>query len=108
MYYCDTCAADKEWPKSLAKSIGRCECCGQQRICNDRASKDLPVAKQAPGRAMNNVNISTSRWEAAADAATKAGHRPGGHAWWQAIRATLGIPQPGQTQEHSNVHRVHP
>ena len=35
MFYCDGCAKEKEYPVSMARSLGSCEICGNKRVCND-------------------------------------------------------------------------
>lgn len=42
MFFCDTCAKKKKWPKSLAQSFGPCEVCGVKTICNDVPTAALP------------------------------------------------------------------
>jgi hypothetical protein len=46
MFYCDECAEKNGWPKTLAKSKGKCECCGKQAECNERSSSKLPLPRQ--------------------------------------------------------------
>jgi hypothetical protein len=43
MFYCEPCAEERNWPDSMMKSYGRCEICGEVRVCNDRASSTLPL-----------------------------------------------------------------
>lgn len=42
MFYCDHCAAKNNWPVSLFKTKGNCESCGDNTICNDVATSQLP------------------------------------------------------------------
>ena len=42
MFYCDQCAVKNSWCETVAKSVGKCEICGERRECNDRPSKLLP------------------------------------------------------------------
>lgn len=39
------------------------------------------------------LGFTHEQWTAAARKATAAGHRPGGHQWWDHIRDELGIPR---------------
>lgn len=48
MFYCDECREKKNWPESLAMSIGRCEVCGQMRSCWDVKSSALPICTPKP------------------------------------------------------------
>ena len=48
MFYCDDCRVKNEWPEGLVKSMGPCEICGKTRVCNDVASRLLPLPKQEP------------------------------------------------------------
>ena len=43
MFYCDKCALEKGWPKSIGKSFGTCEVCDEVSVCNDTPSKLLPI-----------------------------------------------------------------
>lgn len=45
MFYCDPCAEAFGYPESFSKSRGKCECCGNGAICNDRPSSSLPMPK---------------------------------------------------------------
>ena len=65
---------------------------GTSRVPSKGLPKREPVPRPPP--MLKSGNVSTQRWEAAADNATKAGHRPGGSQWWHAIREELGLPQP--------------
>lgn len=42
MFYCEECRAEKNWPKSLARSFGRCELCHKEAECHHHPSKHLP------------------------------------------------------------------
>jgi hypothetical protein len=42
MFYCNKCAEEKGYPKSIAKSHGKCELCGNIAVCNDVPSSKLP------------------------------------------------------------------
>lgn len=81
MYFCDPCAKQNNWPTSFARSYGTCEVCKRLGSCHDVPSKDLPKREPVPQPSpmLKSVNVSTQRWEAAADNATKAGHRPAHH-----------------------------
>ncbi len=46
MFYCDKCRDSNEWPDTLSKSDGPCECCGKKRLCNDIPIKDLPTQER--------------------------------------------------------------
>jgi hypothetical protein len=41
MFFCEPCQRKKEWPKSLALSVGKCEVCGVNSVCYDIDSKFL-------------------------------------------------------------------
>jgi len=41
MFYCDPCADEHSYPKTMSKSQGKCECCGEAAICNDYPSNML-------------------------------------------------------------------
>ena len=43
MFYCTKCAEDRKWPETMFKSRGKCETCGEVAVCNEMASKNLPV-----------------------------------------------------------------
>lgn len=43
MFYCDKCAEEMRWPKSIFKSFGPCEMCDKVAVCNDISSKHLPI-----------------------------------------------------------------
>lgn len=46
MMYCNRCAKKEGWPIMMLdslKSFGPCECCGQQRLCNDIKSDMLEL-----------------------------------------------------------------
>lgn len=43
MFYCKGCAKKHGYPPSLCTSFGRCECCGKERECYDRAASTLPM-----------------------------------------------------------------
>ena len=45
MFFCDECADKKGWPKSLCKSCGTCEICGETASCSDIPSRALPLPK---------------------------------------------------------------
>lgn len=44
MFFCNDCADERKWPKSLFRSLGRCEICGKTRECSDVPSSSLPPA----------------------------------------------------------------
>ena len=46
MFYCNDCADLYEYPKTLFQSHGNCECCGENKSCNEKRSSDLPMPKQ--------------------------------------------------------------
>lgn len=46
MFYCEPCRAENNWPDSISRSSGKCECCGKSAICWDRPSSSLPPAKR--------------------------------------------------------------
>lgn len=46
MFYCDECAKKYEYPKTIFKSDGKCECCDKMATCNDMPSKYLPLPKE--------------------------------------------------------------
>lgn len=45
MNYCDNCAKEKGWPITGFASYGRCEICGERRLCSDMPSSKLPLSK---------------------------------------------------------------
>lgn len=45
MYYCERCREENDWPASIGKSRGRCECCGKIATCNDVSIKNLPAPR---------------------------------------------------------------
>ena len=45
MFYCKECADKYEYPESLFKSYGKCECCDKVGECNERKSSSLPTPK---------------------------------------------------------------
>jgi len=47
MFYCDECKVKNNWPESLFKSIGKCECCEKVKECNDIPSNRLPMLTTA-------------------------------------------------------------
>lgn len=49
---------------------------------------------------------SSSHWQNAAKAATRAGHKPGSNAWWNHIRAEISFPQPGSYESWEPRNRV--
>lgn len=54
MFYCDPCAEKNDYPRTMFRSHGRCECCGNTAVCNERASKDLPAPRR---RVDENGNV---------------------------------------------------
>ena len=42
MFYCDPCALGFGYPRTLSRSFGKCEICGAEATCNDRAASLLP------------------------------------------------------------------
>jgi hypothetical protein len=46
MFYCNKCAAKYEYPETLFKSVGICECCGKEAVCNDMKSSLLSMPKK--------------------------------------------------------------
>jgi hypothetical protein len=43
MFYCDPCADNFGWVKTIARSLGACEiCCAGPVDCNDKPSSVLP------------------------------------------------------------------
>lgn len=51
MFFCDECAEKRNYPTGIGKSQGACELCLGVRMCNDIASKFLPLpvkSKQSP------------------------------------------------------------
>lgn len=45
MFYCNPCAEKYEYPETIFKSEGRCECCGNSATCNETKSSNLPLPK---------------------------------------------------------------
>jgi hypothetical protein len=52
MFYCKLCQIENEWPSSLSMSLGKCECCGKEDLCNDMASSRLPSIKKDEGEVL--------------------------------------------------------
>lgn len=47
MFFCDKCANENKWPKSIGRSMGACEICGKVDVCNDIPCKYLPMPVKA-------------------------------------------------------------
>lgn len=47
MFYCETDRIKNGWPESLARSVGHCEVCGEERVCYDVPSSQLPESLKA-------------------------------------------------------------
>ena len=58
MFYCDDCAEKKKWPLSILNSLGLCEICEENKICNDLPSKMLPL----PDIKKTKIYIVTNSW----------------------------------------------
>lgn len=43
MFYCQTCQEERQWPKGIMRSYGKCEVCGAVDRCSDVPSKYLPA-----------------------------------------------------------------
>ena len=41
MFYCDSCADKKGYPKTLFRSFGLCELCHQEASCSDLSCRKL-------------------------------------------------------------------
>lgn len=46
MFYCNDCADKYEYPQTIFKSNGYCECCDTKKECNDMPSSKLPPPKK--------------------------------------------------------------
>ncbi len=46
MFYCNECAIRLGYPISIFKSVGNCEICTKEAICNDVKSSNLPKPKE--------------------------------------------------------------
>lgn len=46
MFYCEPCREKREWPESIMRSEGPCECCGETAVCYDMPSRLLPIPKK--------------------------------------------------------------
>lgn len=58
MFYCDACGVKKGWPTdALMKSMGPCEVCGHFDVCNDIASKFLPVPTPKLGGGIQDIQL---------------------------------------------------
>ena len=44
MFYCDECAENKHWPKTIGKSEGLCVFCKCLSVCNNKSSEQSPKA----------------------------------------------------------------
>ena len=42
MLYCNSCAEKNDYPKTIFKSYGCCEICGEMTDCNNVKSSKLP------------------------------------------------------------------
>lgn len=42
MFYCDSCREKNNWPKSIVKSVGKCEMCDKGAVCHDIPCRLLP------------------------------------------------------------------
>ncbi len=49
MFYCNDCAKKYEYPESFSKSGGKCELCGESKVCNDVPSRELAKPKKRVG-----------------------------------------------------------
>lgn len=45
MFYCNNCADEKGYKKTLFKSFGKCEICGSYKECNNTPFKYMRIAK---------------------------------------------------------------
>lgn len=51
MFYCDDCRRKNNWPISIQKSFGTCECCGKVTNCNNISHEFLtPTRKEKKER----------------------------------------------------------
>lgn len=48
MFFCETCRVDNQWPTSLRRSQGQCECCNTYASCYDVPSRRLPMPPRTP------------------------------------------------------------
>ena len=46
MLYCNDCADERGWPKTMFKSRGACEICRKVTACNELPSNQLPPAEK--------------------------------------------------------------
>jgi hypothetical protein len=46
MFYCDDCADERRWPKTLSRVRGPCEVCRKTVLCNEFPSDRLPSAEE--------------------------------------------------------------
>jgi hypothetical protein len=46
MFYCNKCAKDNRWPKTVFKSYGLCELCLKYSACTEQPSRELPIPKK--------------------------------------------------------------
>ena len=69
MFYCSKCAKIKDWPVSIFESYGPCEVCGEQTICSDVPSSQLPdkVLSFEEWYKQNEENINIELAESGAD-----------------------------------------
>lgn len=50
MFYCEECREKNKYPETiLFKSYGPCDICGKKDLCNNVASKNLPLPKKPEG-----------------------------------------------------------
>lgn len=59
MFYCEPCRLKYKWPESVSGSLGRCEKCGANGVCNDTPSSELPLCKPViTSRVIDEVLVS--------------------------------------------------
>lgn len=57
MFYCDMCAEECGYPKTIVKSYGKCEICALEGNCNDRPSSKLPLPQEKSVRIYKRPNL---------------------------------------------------
>ncbi len=72
----------------------------------EEAFESLQTSIQSSDSLNAQFPPSGQRWRHYADAATRAGHKPGSSAWWNHIRAEMSLPRPGSYESWEPRNRV--
>jgi hypothetical protein len=63
MFYCEPCREKSDWPTTIMRSKGPCECCGEMAVCYDRPSRLLPLPKGVGEQNMTDNNLEQDDFE---------------------------------------------